>query len=126
MTTKSFPQVGQLTANLPDIHMVIGRIKTDASATIQSGKGFTSDKFATGQFRVTLNKTVKIIATTALLGTAGSEARYLCKSPYASNVEGNNEVIFQTIDGSGSLADPSTGDIIEFCIFVMTVTGLPD
>jgi hypothetical protein len=128
MTTESFPFKNPPTANLPGLHLVAGRILLDATTpTVSSGKGFTVAKTATGRYTITFNRTVKVIATVAMLAEATGGDTTLRKPVWHTDVEGASKVEFATEDEDGLLENAASTAEIEFiCVVMAPVTGHPD
>ncbi len=121
MTTLSFPQVGQITGNLPHLHLVAGQILTDATTpTRLRGKGFTVSKVATGRYLVTLNrKAGYIISALGFLLKPTGEAVFLT-GPVLTDEQ---NVEFRVENSSGTNTNAASTDVIHFVIF-MTKTRL--
>lgn len=128
MTTASFPFGNPPTCNLPGLHFVVGRMVLHSTTpTIASGKGFTVSKAATGRYRITLNRTAKIICAVGFFAKATGSDFQLRKTVWDEAVEGANIVEFATEDGTGSLEDAQDTDQVEFIIVCMSpVTSHPD
>ena len=123
MTTLSFPIQNPTTANLSDLHLVVGRVLLDSTTpTVSAGKGFTVSKIATGRYKVTLNKKVRPIVAFGLLAKATGEAVFLCKPVLVAD---DNFVEFRVENSSGSNVDAAVTDELEFMIAVMRTTSLP-
>lgn len=121
MTTASFPQVGQITGNLPHLHFVAGQVLCDATTpTRLRGKGFTVSKVATGRYLVTLNrKAGYIISAVGFLRKATATATFLT-GPVLTDEQ---NVEFRSENASGVNTDLQNTDVIHFVIF-MTKTRL--
>lgn len=116
MPSLSFPKVGQITGNLPHLHLIAGALVTAASPTRLKGKGFTVSKTSTGVFRVTFNQKVPyVISALGTLRQAAGAANFL-KGPVTS--DSNNYVEFRVENASGAATDPGTSDVIDFAIWV--------
>lgn len=116
MASASFPMIGQITGNLPHLHMIAGSMVTAASPTRNTGKGFMVSKTSTGVFRVTFNRRQGyIICATGTLRMAAGSARFL-KGPVSSN--SNQYIEFRVEDAAGAAADPGTSDVIDFVIWL--------
>lgn len=121
MSTLSFPQVGQITGNLPHLHLVAGQILCDATTpTRLRGKGFTVSKVATGRYLVTLNrKAGYIVAAVGFLRKATGAATFLT-GPVLTDEQ---NIEFRSENASGTNADLANTAVVEF-IIVMTKTKL--
>lgn len=113
--------VGELTANLPHLHLVVGQILTDATTpTRKRGKGFTVSKPGVGRYLITLNKRVgyTVCAVGTLRKVAGG-ATFLTGPILADD----NTVEFRVENASGTAADAPNAANIDFVI-VCTKTKL--
>lgn len=121
MPSLAFPQVGQLTANLPHVHLVAGQVLTDATTpTRKRGKGFTVSKPGTGRYLITLNKRMGyVIAAVGTLRKVAGAATFLTGPIVADN----NTVEFRVENASGTAADAANEANIDF-IIVCTKTKL--
>ena len=115
MTTSSFPKFGQISGNLPNLHMVVGSILTDATTpTRRRGKGFTVTKVATGRYKVTLNQQVGyIISAIGILRKPTGEAVFLTGPVLTDELN----VEFRVENASAVNTDAANTDVIEFVIF---------
>lgn len=121
MSSLSFPMMGQITGNLPHLHIVAGQFLTDATTPVrQRGKGFTVSKVATGRYKVTLNrKAGYIISVEGSLLKPTGEAVFLT-GPVRTDEQ---NIEFRVENSSGTNTDAASTDVIEF-IIVMTKTRL--
>ncbi len=121
MPSLAFPQVGQLTANLPHVHLVAGQVLTDATTpTRKRGKGFTVSKPGTGRYLITLNKRMGyVIAAVGTLRKVTGAATFLTGPIVADD----NTVEFRVENASGTAADAANAANIDF-IIVCTKTKL--
>ncbi len=121
MPTATFPMVGQLTANLPHVHLVAGAVLTDSTTpTRRRGKGFTVSKPGTGRYLVTLNrKAGYIISAVGILRKAAGSATFLTGPVLVDE----QNVEFRVENASGTAANAGNTDVIEF-IILMTKTKL--
>lgn len=117
----AFPQIGQITGNLPHLHIVAGQVLTDATTpTRKRGKGFTVSKPATGRYLITLNKRMGfVIAAVGTLRKVTGGATFLTGPIIADN----NTVEFRVENASGTNADAPNEANIDF-IIVCTKTKL--
>lgn len=128
MTTASFPFQNPPTANLPGLHLVVGRffLDTDGADTpeVISGKGYTVARNGPGDYRVTFGRKVKIITFVANVASA-SPTLVVGHKPISDS---NNYVDVLTSDFDGNLADGTQdGEMIDFIAVVMSpATSLPD
>ncbi len=121
MPSLAFPEVGQLTANLPHVHLVAGQVLTNATTpTRKRGKGFSVSKPGTGRYLITLNKRVGfVIAAVGTLRKVTGGATFLTGPIVADN----NTVEFRVENASGTAADAPDAANIDF-IIVCTKTKL--
>lgn len=113
--------VGQITANLPHLHIVAGRVLLDATTPVrQRGKGFTVAKTATGRYTVTLNrKAGYIISATGILRKATGGATFLT-GPLLTDEQ---NIEFRVENASGTNVDAASTNVLEFVV-LMTKTRL--
>jgi hypothetical protein len=121
MASLTFPQIAGITANLPHLHLMAGRVLLDATTPVrQRGKGYTVAKTATGRYTITLNrKAGYIIAALGLLRKPTGEAVFLT-APVQTDEQ---NIEFRVENASASNTDAASTDTLEFLI-VMTKTRL--
>jgi hypothetical protein len=121
MATLTFPMIGQITGNLPHLHVVAGQVLTNSTTpTRLRGKGFTVSKPGVGRYLVTLNrKAGYIITATGILRKATGAATFLT-GPVLTDEQA---VEFRVENASGANTNAGDTDVIHFVIF-MTKTKL--
>lgn len=114
MPSLPFPQIGQLTANLPHVHIVAGQVLTDATTpTRKRGKGFTVSKPGAGRYLITLNKRMGyVIAAVGTLRKAAGSATFLTGPVIADD----NTIEFRVENASGTATNAGNTDNIDFII----------
>lgn len=122
MASLAFPQVGQITGNLPHLHIVAGNVLLDATTPVrQRGKGFTVAKPATGRYTVTLNrKAGYIISAVGILRKATGGATFLT-GPVLTDEQ---NVEFRVENASGTNTDAPSTAVLEFIIIMTKVRSL--
>lgn len=118
MPSASFPKVGQLTANMPGVHIVCGQILTDSTTpTRKRGKGFTVSKPGTGRYLVTLNqKAGYILSAVGMIRKAAGSATVLT-GPILTDEQ---NVEFRAENASGAATNLGNTENIDFFIIMTT------
>jgi hypothetical protein len=113
--------VGQITGNLPHLHIVAGQVLADATTpTRLRGKGFSVSKPGVGRYLVTLNRKAGfIVSAVGFLRKATGAATFLT-GPLVADEQ---NIEFRSENASGTNADLANTDVIHFLI-VMTKTTL--
>jgi hypothetical protein len=121
MATLPFPMVGQITGNLPHLHIVAGQVLAHSTTpTRLRGKGFTVSKPGVGRYLVTLNrKAGYIVSAVGLLRKATGAATFLTGPVLVDE----QNVEFRVENASGTNANAADTDVIHFVIY-MTKTKL--
>jgi hypothetical protein len=128
LTTASFPFQNAPTANLPGLHMVVGRFKpnTDGSNTpeVISGKGYTVARQNTGIYRVTFARKVRVMTFVANIGAPSPTL----VPGHKAIADANNYVDVTLADFDGNLSDAAQDtELVDFIAMVMSpATGHPD
>ncbi len=123
MPTRSFPMVGQMTGNMPSLHLIVGRIRpATQTPVVVSGKGFRVTYQATGTYRITFNRVVQIISTVAMANDALSG---ITKVDVMGSYNVANTVDLVLRDSAGDIADIGDNVLVDFICAVMLNTSLP-
>lgn len=114
MATATFPMIGQITANMPNLHIVAGQVLTDATTpTRKRGKGFTVSKPGTGRYLVTLNRKAGwIISAHGMIRKAAGSATVLTGPVFVDE----QNVEFRSENASGAATDLGNTENIVFTI----------
>lgn len=118
MTTASFPFCNPPTTNLPGLHLVAGRFKLDSGSEVPEvvrGKGFTVSRVNDGIFRVTFNRTVKVI--TFIAQVAQPDPRITCHHKDIADDVNTVDVVVTDYEG----AEVDGTEDIEFVDFIAVV-----
>ena len=117
----TFPQIGQITGNLPHLHIVAGQVLAHSTTpTRLRGKGFTVSKLAAGRYNVRLNrKAGYIISAVGFLRKVTGAATFLT-GPVLTDEQ---NIEFRSENASGVNTDLADTAVIHF-IIVMTKTRL--
>lgn len=114
--TATFPMVGQITGNMPHLHMIVGTVLLDATTPVRRrGKGYTVVKTDTGRYTITLNRKVGyIVSAIGTLRKATGAATFLT-GPVLTD---EKNVEFRVENASGTNADAASTAELHFAIFV--------